>query len=108
MTVLDPSLAAPREQISESGESTPVLARQTSSSASAAPAALNGNNESVIFFTSDGLRQDLVETYAGQGQMPAIAKLLRAGARAAPASGSCCPKAGSTTPTDPVAELPRS
>ncbi len=35
-----------------------------------------------IFFTSDGLRQDLVSEYAAQGAMPAMDKLLRTGARA--------------------------
>ncbi len=39
-------------------------------------------NEKVIFFSSDGLRQDLVESYADEGLMPAMAKLLRSGARA--------------------------
>ncbi|HSL43296.1 MAG TPA: 5'-nucleotidase C-terminal domain-containing protein [Anaerolineales bacterium] len=40
-------------------------------------------SEQVIFFSSDGLRQDLVEAYAEQGLMPAMDKLLRTGARAA-------------------------
>src|SRR5688500_19396346 len=47
-----------------------------------APAAAP-RNEKVIFFSSDGLRQDLVESYADQGLMPAMARLLRSGARAA-------------------------
>ncbi|MBI3174691.1 MAG: 5'-nucleotidase C-terminal domain-containing protein [Chloroflexi bacterium] len=38
---------------------------------------------SVIFFASDGMRQDLVESFAGQGMMPAMKKLLNSGARAA-------------------------
>ncbi|NJC97931.1 MAG: hypothetical protein C3F07_13395 [Anaerolineales bacterium] len=46
-----------------------------------APAS-NSNNEKVIFFASDGLRQDLVESYAAQGLMPAMGKLLQAGASA--------------------------
>ena len=41
------------------------------------------NREKVIFFVSDGLRQDLVESYADQGAMPAMAALLRSGAKAA-------------------------
>ena len=55
----------------------------------AAPsAALGGDNshddgEGVIFFVADGMRQDLAETYADQGLMPTIAKLLRSGAKAA-------------------------
>src|SRR5687768_16038995 len=47
-----------------------------------APAAAPGKDK-VIFFTSDGLRQDMVEDFAGQGLMPAMAKLLRSGAKAA-------------------------
>ncbi len=39
--------------------------------------------EKVIFFVSDGMRQDLAESYADQGLMPTIAKLLRSGAKAA-------------------------
>ena len=39
--------------------------------------------EKVIFFTSDGLRQDLVESWADPRLMPALTKLLRTGARAA-------------------------
>lgn len=46
-----------------------------------APASVS-KNEKVIFFTSDGLRQDLVEEYAAQGLMPAISKLLRSGVKA--------------------------
>lgn len=36
-------------------------------------------NEQVIFFSSDGLRQDLVQEFAAQGLMPAMERLLRAG-----------------------------
>jgi 2',3'-cyclic-nucleotide 2'-phosphodiesterase (5'-nucleotidase family) len=39
-------------------------------------------SESVIFFTADGLRQDLVEEYADRGSMPTMRKLLRDGVRA--------------------------
>ncbi len=38
---------------------------------------------SVIFFASDGMRQDLVESFASQGMMPTMKKLLNSGARAA-------------------------
>jgi hypothetical protein len=41
------------------------------------------NKDSVIFFVSDGLRQDLVEAYAARGLLPTMAKLLRTGAKAA-------------------------
>ena len=37
----------------------------------------------VIFFVSDGMRQDLAESYISQGLMPSMAKLLRTGAEAA-------------------------
>ena len=41
------------------------------------------NKESVIFFVADGMRQDIAESYAAKGLMPATAKLLRSGAKAA-------------------------
>jgi 2',3'-cyclic-nucleotide 2'-phosphodiesterase (5'-nucleotidase family)/predicted AlkP superfamily phosphohydrolase/phosphomutase len=50
--------------------------------ASAAPDAAPGKDK-VIFFASDGLRQDMVEDFANQGLMPAMASLLRSGAKAA-------------------------
>jgi 2',3'-cyclic-nucleotide 2'-phosphodiesterase (5'-nucleotidase family) len=40
------------------------------------------SGEKVIFFSSDGLRQDMVESFADQRLLPAMAKLLRTGARA--------------------------
>ncbi len=52
--------------------------------ASAAPDRAPGQNK-VIFFASDGMRQDLVEDYAKQGLMPTMGKLLEAGSRAADA-----------------------
>ncbi|MDQ3003821.1 MAG: 5'-nucleotidase C-terminal domain-containing protein [Chloroflexota bacterium] len=47
-----------------------------------APLAAPGKDQ-VIFFASDGLRQDMVEDFASQGLMPTMAKLLRSGAKAA-------------------------
>ena len=44
--------------------------------------ALTGDKESVIFFVADGMRQDLVESYADRRVMPTMAKLLRSGAKA--------------------------
>src|SRR5690349_19472051 len=38
---------------------------------------------SVLFFASDGLRQDLVGSYTAQGLMPTLADLLKKGASAA-------------------------
>ncbi|MBK8048135.1 MAG: alkaline phosphatase family protein [Anaerolineales bacterium] len=38
--------------------------------------------DKAIFFVADGLRQDLVEKYAGQRQLPAMGALLRSGAKA--------------------------
>jgi 2',3'-cyclic-nucleotide 2'-phosphodiesterase (5'-nucleotidase family) len=52
------------------------------SGAFAAPDKAPGQNK-VIFFASDGMRQDLVESYAAQGLMPTMRKLLQAGSRAA-------------------------
>jgi len=52
----------------------------------AAPSGSESNalqQNKAIFFVSDGMRQDLVEDYASQGMMPAMAKLLRSGAKAA-------------------------
>ena len=42
-----------------------------------------GNNDKVVFFASDGLRQDLVFQYIEQGAMPTMAKLLKTGVDAA-------------------------
>jgi len=61
----------------------------------AAPASSSTNEEKVIFFAADGMRQDLAEIYAGQGQMPAIAGLLRSGAKAA--DGGLLTQAPATT-----------
>jgi 2',3'-cyclic-nucleotide 2'-phosphodiesterase (5'-nucleotidase family) len=62
----------------------PAFAAPVNVSANAVPAAESNNGrESVIFFTADGMRQDLAETYAAQSNMPTIAKLLRTGAKAA-------------------------
>lgn len=37
----------------------------------------------VVLFSSDGMRPDLMQKYAGQGQMPAYAELMRTGATGA-------------------------
>ena len=39
------------------------------------------SGEKVIFFASDGLRQDMVEAFADQRLLPAMTRLLRTGAR---------------------------
>ena len=62
--------------------SLPAFAAQQNA-ASPAPAALNADKETVIFFAADGMRQDLVASYADQRLMPAMAGLLRSGAQAA-------------------------
>lgn len=41
------------------------------------------NGEKVIFFSSDGLRQDMVESFAAQRLLPTMSKMLRTGAKAA-------------------------
>ncbi|MFN2198983.1 MAG: alkaline phosphatase family protein, partial [Anaerolineales bacterium] len=38
------------------------------------------NNQKVVFFVSDGMRQDLAMDYAAQGLMPTMSKLMRSGA----------------------------
>jgi 2',3'-cyclic-nucleotide 2'-phosphodiesterase (5'-nucleotidase family)/predicted AlkP superfamily phosphohydrolase/phosphomutase len=38
--------------------------------------------DEAVFFASDGMRQDLVERYAAQGEMPTMRSLLRRGVRA--------------------------
>ena len=43
----------------------------------------SSKEDSVIFFVSDGMRQDLAESFAAQGLMPAINQLLKSGAKAA-------------------------
>lgn len=50
-------------------------------SAQAAPPA-QSNDEKVIFFSADGLRQDMVEAFADQRALPTMRMLLRQGARA--------------------------
>jgi 2',3'-cyclic-nucleotide 2'-phosphodiesterase (5'-nucleotidase family) len=56
----------------------------TGLAASTKPAPLSDKpNEKVIFFVSDGMRQDLAEAYASQGLMPTVQKLLQSGAKAA-------------------------
>jgi 2',3'-cyclic-nucleotide 2'-phosphodiesterase (5'-nucleotidase family) len=59
---------------------TPALAG--TQAATSAPPTLGSLKSPVIFFVSDGMRQDLAEDYASQGILPAMAKLLRAGAKA--------------------------
>ena len=41
----------------------------------------NGGDSKLLYFASDGLRQDLVEKYAKQGAVPGFRDLLRKGAR---------------------------
>jgi 2',3'-cyclic-nucleotide 2'-phosphodiesterase (5'-nucleotidase family) len=50
--------------------------------ASTQRAAADDDGDPVIFFASDGLRQDLVERYADRGVMPTMRNLLRRGAHA--------------------------
>jgi 2',3'-cyclic-nucleotide 2'-phosphodiesterase (5'-nucleotidase family) len=63
----------------------PAFAAPANLTVNTAPAAGHDDDkrEAAIFFVADGMRQDLVETYAGQRMMPTIAKLLRSGAKAA-------------------------
>jgi sulfur relay (sulfurtransferase) complex TusBCD TusD component (DsrE family) len=52
------------------------------SATQASSTALNAGEDSVIFFTADGLRQDSAQFYASNKAMPTIAKLLKLGAKA--------------------------
>jgi 2',3'-cyclic-nucleotide 2'-phosphodiesterase (5'-nucleotidase family) len=47
------------------------------------PAVPAADKKGTIYFVASGMRQDLAETYAAQGRMPAVARLLRSGAKAA-------------------------
>jgi 2',3'-cyclic-nucleotide 2'-phosphodiesterase (5'-nucleotidase family) len=47
-----------------------------------APSSPGPKADQLIFFASDGLRQDLVEKYAALGLLPAMKELLRTGAKA--------------------------
>jgi 2',3'-cyclic-nucleotide 2'-phosphodiesterase (5'-nucleotidase family) len=55
--------------------------------ASAAPVQVGGPKspyaEKVVFFVADGMRQDLAQQYAAQGQLPSIGTVLKKGAMAA-------------------------
>jgi 2',3'-cyclic-nucleotide 2'-phosphodiesterase (5'-nucleotidase family) len=62
--------------------SLPAFATQQNAT-SLAPAMVNANRQTVVFFAADGMRQDLAENYADQGLMPTMSKLLRSGAKAA-------------------------
>jgi 2',3'-cyclic-nucleotide 2'-phosphodiesterase (5'-nucleotidase family) len=62
----------------------PVMAASGNSAGQPALSAGHDNDQgSVIFFVSDGMRQDLAEDYASQKLLPTIAQLLRTGAKAA-------------------------
>ncbi|MET0740343.1 MAG: 5'-nucleotidase C-terminal domain-containing protein [Candidatus Nanopelagicales bacterium] len=47
-----------------------------------ADAAAKARTDKAVFFASDGLRQDLVQKYAGQGVMPTMGEFLKKGASA--------------------------
>ena len=60
-----------------------VLAAAGTGPAATTGASGNGNDGGAIFFAADGLRQDTVESLAGQHLLPNLSRLLRNGARAA-------------------------
>jgi hypothetical protein len=64
----------------------PVLAVLPATAGQAAPSgaddARHKPSDRAVFFTSDGLRQDLVRRYAAQGVMPTMRDLLREGVSA--------------------------
>jgi 2',3'-cyclic-nucleotide 2'-phosphodiesterase (5'-nucleotidase family) len=59
-----------------------LVPAQVFASPAAGPRPDSFSEGGVIFFASDGLRQDLVESYADQGLMPTMKKLLNSGAKA--------------------------
>ena len=62
---------------------TSALASGGGSSSAAATAAAPKPVESAVFFTADGLRQDIVARYAKAGGMPTMARFMQIGAVAA-------------------------
>jgi hypothetical protein len=48
----------------------------------APPAATGGSTPKAVYFVSDGMRQDLVSTFAAQGLMPTMAEFLKKGTSA--------------------------
>jgi 2',3'-cyclic-nucleotide 2'-phosphodiesterase (5'-nucleotidase family) len=63
----------------------PAAATPQAPAPQAAPAAQptsNGSAGKAVFFAADGMRQDLVERFAAQGQMPTMRTLLRTGVKA--------------------------
>src|SRR3712207_5780572 len=60
----------------------PADSRPGLKAAAAAVAPGPGRADKVLFFASDGLRQDKVADYVDDGALPGFGKLLRSGARA--------------------------
>jgi 2',3'-cyclic-nucleotide 2'-phosphodiesterase (5'-nucleotidase family) len=65
----------------------PTTAVATTPAALVAPAGHptshpNGTAGKAVFFAADGMRQDIVERYAAQGQLPTMRSLLRSGVKA--------------------------
>ncbi len=52
----------------------------TTGAAAGAPPAAAASDRPVVLFSSDGMRPDLMQRYAGQGEMPTYAGLMRQGA----------------------------
>jgi 2',3'-cyclic-nucleotide 2'-phosphodiesterase (5'-nucleotidase family)/predicted AlkP superfamily phosphohydrolase/phosphomutase len=57
-----------------------VATTASSAAASPAPAHHQGTDTPVVLFSSDGMRPDLMQQYAGQGVMPTYASLMQSGA----------------------------
>mgnify|MGYP002345948655 FL=1 len=65
----------------------PTTAVATTPAALVAPAGHpaghpDGSAGKAVFFAADGMRQDIVERYAAQGQLPTMRSLLRSGVKA--------------------------
>jgi type I phosphodiesterase/nucleotide pyrophosphatase len=78
MTVLESrrALAATTAVLTAAG----ILTAVTSSTPGAAAAPPSAKRNPVVLFSADGMRPDLMQHYASQGQMPAYAALMRDGA----------------------------
>lgn len=61
----------------------PIAAGAAGADGPSAAAKAGAANGAVVYFAAGGMRQDLAEMYAGQGQMPALARMLRTAAKAA-------------------------
>jgi hypothetical protein len=72
------------------------IRRRQDSSLILHPSSFGGRRPHGLFFVSDGMRQDLIERYAAEGAMPAMAAMLRNGVHGA--NGALPPVPTNTSP----------